>query len=170
MPLLGYFITVHTYGTWLHGQAKGSVDKDHNTPNTERLPPYPVRLAIAKAALKYSPIHLDAEQRYVVDAAIREVCEYRKWSMHALNVRTTHWHVVATANGYTPERVMNDFKAYSTRGLRTLQVMSPEIDPWDYHGSTRYLNTPESFARAIEYVLHEQGPRLEMRPPKRPAR
>ena len=27
---LAYFLTWTTYGTWLHGSAKGSVEKQHN--------------------------------------------------------------------------------------------------------------------------------------------
>ena len=169
MPLLGYLITVHTYGTWLQGQNKGSVDKKHNTPNTEKLPPNPTRKAIATGSLKHPPMHLDAQQRYVTNATILEVCEYRGWQLHAMNVRTTHWHTVVTAP-HSPERVMNDFKGYATRGLRNSGVMSRSLEPWGYHGSTRYLDTPESFARAIDYVLNDQGPPLEMKPPGPPAR
>jgi len=31
---LGYLITCRTYGTWLHGDARGSVDRDHNVYGT----------------------------------------------------------------------------------------------------------------------------------------
>ena len=29
---LAYFITFHTYGSWLHGAVSGSVDDEHNRP------------------------------------------------------------------------------------------------------------------------------------------
>ncbi len=29
---LAYFITFHCYGTWLQGDAPGSVDRSHNQP------------------------------------------------------------------------------------------------------------------------------------------
>jgi hypothetical protein len=164
MPLLGYFITYHTYGTWLHGHAEGSVDEDHNAPNSPRLPPDPVRRAIARAALRYPPVELDAEQRYVVNATLPDVCRHRRWALHAKNVRSTHVHVVVTGS-HGPERIMNDLKGWGTRRMREAGTLSHQIDPWEYHGSTRYLNTEESLRRAIEYVLHEQGPALEMRCP-----
>jgi hypothetical protein len=31
---LAYLITFPTYGTWLHGDERGSVDRDHNLPGT----------------------------------------------------------------------------------------------------------------------------------------
>jgi hypothetical protein len=37
--VLAYFITFHTYGTWLHGTERGSVDRAHNTLGTPLLPP-----------------------------------------------------------------------------------------------------------------------------------
>jgi hypothetical protein len=34
---LAYFITFSTYGSWLHGEEKGSVDRAHNLPGTPYL-------------------------------------------------------------------------------------------------------------------------------------
>jgi hypothetical protein len=49
--------------------------------------------------------------------------------------------------------------------MREAGVLAQSIEPWAFHGSTRYLNTENSFARAVQYVLHEQGEPLEMRCP-----
>ncbi len=114
--------------------------------------------------LRCPPVELNAEQRFVVDATIREVCAHRRWHLHAVHARTTHVHSVVFAP-HTPERVMNDFKAYATRRMREARVLALGINPWAYHGSTRYLSTEHSRAQAIHYVLHEQGEPLEMRCP-----
>ena len=66
-----------------------------------------------------TPVELDAPRRYVVCATIGEVCDHRRWRLCALHVRTTHVHAVVCAP-HTPERVMNDFKAYATRRMRDL--------------------------------------------------
>ena len=34
-----YFITYHTYGTWLHGTERGSVDRRRSIPGTPVLDP-----------------------------------------------------------------------------------------------------------------------------------
>jgi REP element-mobilizing transposase RayT len=94
--------------------------------------------------------------RAVVDAAIREVIRYRDWRLGALNVRSTHVHVVVSAR-CPPEKVMNDFKAYGTRALRREKLVEDHTRTWSFHGSTRYLNTEESVAAARHYTLHEQG-------------
>jgi hypothetical protein len=36
---LAYLITFRSYGTWLHGDPRGSVDRFHNVYGTPRLPP-----------------------------------------------------------------------------------------------------------------------------------
>ncbi|HYE61877.1 MAG TPA: transposase [Phycisphaerales bacterium] len=164
MPVLAYFITFHTYGSWLHGRDRGSVDRDHNRPGTPMLPPDALREAAEFAELKHPPIELCAERRYVVHHTIEEVCAYRKWILKVHHVRSTHVHVVVSA-GTTPERVMNDLKGYSTRRMREVGVYAMDISPWSYHGSTRYIDSEESLVRAIKYVRDEQGSPLEMARP-----
>ena len=112
--VLAYFITYHTYGTWLHGDERGSVDRKHNRLDTERLPPNAARECSARHRLKSDPVVLKTRQRQVVEATIREEAAHRGWFIHALTVRTNHVHVVVTANA-TPEKVMNDFKSWATR-------------------------------------------------------
>lgn len=164
MPPLGYLISFRTYGTWLHGHAEGSVDDEHALPGTPMLPPDPARQQRERALMKHPPVELNAEQRFVVDATIQEVCAHRNWPLDALNVRTTHVHAVVSAAS-APERVMNDFKAYATRRLRESSVLAADVHPWSYHGSTRYLNTENSVVEAVDYVLRRQGPPLAMRCP-----
>ena len=35
---LGFLITFRCYGTWLHGDERGSIDRGHNSPGEEPLP------------------------------------------------------------------------------------------------------------------------------------
>ena len=134
---LGYLISFRTYGTWLHGRAEGSVDSDHNVPGTPYLPADAAQEARAAKLLKCPPIVLDAQRRFVVDATVQGVCDYRRWTLHAVHVRTTHVHVVITAR-HTPERVMTDLKGWATRRMRESGVLGADVEPWAYHGSTRY--------------------------------
>lgn len=58
---LAYFITFTTYGTWLHGSAKGSVDADHNTYDTPVLEQDIGREAEVREALGQPPYTLDEQ-------------------------------------------------------------------------------------------------------------
>jgi valyl-tRNA synthetase len=159
-PLTNYLITYTTYGSWLHGDERGSADRDHNLPGTPYIPESPEREASEESELKHPKVTLDETERSVVIDAIKEVCLHRGWSLHACHVRTNHVHVVVSAD-QSPERVMNDFKSYATRHLkddeRTERAATVRERTWTRHGSTRYLNTEDSFNAAKHYVLHEQG-------------
>ncbi len=156
MSPLAYFITFHTHGTWLHGHAQGSVDPQHNRIGTPHIAPSPVLRARDAANLGHAPTLLGVPEREVVRGTIHSVCARREWPIHALNVRTTHVHIVV-ASPTPPERVMNDLKAWCTRRLREAGLVAPDARLWSRHGSTRWLNSDLSFARAIQYTLFEQG-------------
>lgn len=150
-PQLGYFITFRTYGSWLHGDERGSVDRTHNQFGTPMLSPNRGREAFDRHARAAAPFELETAQRGVVDDAIRGVVAHRGWSLHALGVRTNHAHVVVTA-GQSPEHVMNSFKSWATRRLRESGLVDASQPIWSRHGSTIYLFRPEKMAEKIRYV------------------
>lgn len=151
---LAYLLTWTTYGTWLRGDPRGSVRDDNRfgAPYADPDAPAAVR---DRAHLKHPPVQLSADERAAADRAIRDVCTHRAWALLALNVRTNHVHAVVTAP-CPPEKVMVDFKAWSTRKLRSLDPARFADRVWTKHGSTRYLFDHPSVERAIGYVLHEQ--------------
>jgi REP element-mobilizing transposase RayT len=103
-----------------------------------------------------TPYFLDPEGRAAVLQAIREVCLHRGWSLLAAHVRTTHVHAIVEA-GVLPERIMNAFKSYASRGLNRLGRDGPNRKRWARHGSTRWLWKDEDVRRAIQYVVEQQG-------------
>lgn len=156
---LAYLITFTTFGTWLHGDRRGSVDLDHNTPGAPFLDAAPRRVRWERVNARQAPVILDATAREIVRAAIVGVCLYRGWSLHALNVRTNHLHAVVSAAA-PPESVMHDFKAYATRALRQKGRAADGASPWTAGGSTRYLWKARDVETACHYVLEGQGPDL----------
>jgi REP element-mobilizing transposase RayT len=151
-----YFLTYHTYGTWLHGDERHSVDRRHNIPETDTMPPDAGRLAAARERLKHQPTLLDAGRRQIVEATIREVCAHRGWHLHAVNVRTNHVHAVITAR-VAPEKVLTDLKAWATRRLIEAHAFPRGTRVWSRHGSTRYLWTEKDIEDACHYVVECQG-------------
>jgi REP element-mobilizing transposase RayT len=105
--------------------------------------------------LIHPPVKLTPPQRERCEAAIRETCMYRAWTLHAVNARTNHVHVVLSGPA-TPERIMEALKAWCTRQMRTAGLIAREVKPWARHGSTRYLWTPEHLAQACDYVERVQ--------------
>jgi REP element-mobilizing transposase RayT len=151
-----YLITFRTYGTWLHGDERGSIDRKHNVYGTPRLAPNPNRKEVEARQLKHASIILTAEQRGIVEKAVREVCRYRGYALLAVNARTNHVHALVSA-ACNPEPILEALKAYATRKLRQMGLISVRTSPWVRHGSTRYLWKERHVEKAMNYVLYGQG-------------
>jgi REP element-mobilizing transposase RayT len=154
---LAYMITFRCYGTWLHGDERGSVGRrGSNIFGEPRIEPNSTLRQIDADHLVGTPFSLGTCERKIVEDAIREVCAIRGYSLFAMNVRTNHAHVVVNNCGKV-ERMMDSFKAYSTRALRQAGLICKDSKPWSRHGSTRYLWTERHIELAVDYVVNGQG-------------
>jgi len=106
--------------------------------------------------MNQTPYSLDPDGRAALLEALREVSLHRGWNLLAAHVRTNHVHVIVDAD-VRPERVMNDFKSYASRGLNRLGRDGPDRKRWARHGSTRWLWKDQDVQEAIRYVVEEQG-------------
>jgi REP element-mobilizing transposase RayT len=154
---LAYHITFTTYGSWLHGDQRGSVDKDHNQYGSNFVSPNSGLHKQEQTSLKNSPIILDKNIREVVLKALLRVCGYRGWITHAVHVRSNHIHIVVSGKE-KPEKMMADFKAYATRAIKKNSNNQALVRKyWSQHGSTKYLWTKENLVSTVEYVKNRQG-------------
>jgi hypothetical protein len=152
---LAFLLTFRTYGTWLHGDDRGSVDDEHNALGAPMLGPSPRRAAYEAARMTASPLLLDENMRAVVDAAIQDQCRYRAWELIERAVRSNHVHAVIGYGGVPPERVAGELKSRATRWLRQRGLLPADRPVWAAGpGSRRYLWRPEQVAAAVAYV-HE---------------
>jgi REP element-mobilizing transposase RayT len=154
--VLAYLLTWTTYGTRVHGDARGSVDKQHNQVGTPFLPADPDREAANRARSTNPPFVMNDAMRQCVHETIRAHAGIRAWHILALNVRTNHVHIVLNCREqHTPEQAMQQLKMWCSRRLCDAGLVERSTDLWTRHGSTRYIKTEESLASAIFYV--EQG-------------
>ena len=111
---LAYLITFRCYGTWIHGDQRGSVDRNHNKYRGPYASPNEKRRLSNRALLKTEPVLLNAARRLSVENAVRETCAYKEWILRAINVRTNHVHVVVSIGAQKSELALNAFKANAT--------------------------------------------------------
>jgi REP element-mobilizing transposase RayT len=157
---LAYFLTWHTYGTWLPGDERGWVERGHG----HQLPSLAKRVGALRRMTDNARV-LSQRQRKVIESTIACHCAIRNWTLHAVNCRTNHVHVVVTASAH-PELVRNQFKSYCTRALNSLararenvpdsERRSAKAAWWAERGSERYLNDERSLEAAILYVREAQ--------------
>jgi REP element-mobilizing transposase RayT len=151
---------IRSYGTWLHGDDRGSIDRFHNVYKSPYIGSNPRWQRHNARELKRDAVILDARQRKSVEQSIRENCECRRWHLHALNVRTNHAHIVLSIGSLKPERALTAGKANATKQMRLDGCSTRDSTPWAEKGSKRYLWNEQSVARAIDYVLNGQGDEL----------
>jgi REP element-mobilizing transposase RayT len=158
MDLLAYHLTWTTYGTWLHGDARGWVAS--RVPGIQE--PDPERESTARGRMAEAAVVLTPAQREVVERTVREHCRIRGWVIHALNVRSNHVHVVVTA-GSRGEEVMHQFKAWAARMLSDAAGLSGVVARkagrrrwWTEHGSVKLIRDHAYLDNAIQYVMESQ--------------
>jgi REP element-mobilizing transposase RayT len=163
---LAYFITFSTYGTWLHGTAKGSgsVDRDHNVYGTPFVAPDAEREDRAACRMTDPPYLLGETARTIVRDAIVAICEEKNWTLLALHVRTNHVHAVLCADR-EPGRLMSDLKARASRELNRSGT-DASVKRWTRHGSTRHLFDDAAVSKAVAYTLDEQGSPMAVYDPR----
>ena len=171
---LAFLLTWTTYGTWLPGDRRGWVDK----PGKFREPD--LRFTESnRARMTETALILNDTQRQIVETTILAHCNIRNCTLHAINCRTNHVHVVVTAPQRAPDDVMNEFKSWCTRKLKqqsqeqTQRPRKPEAPAkgptdsqptaprirqkwWTQRGSKRLLFDESGLEAAVKYTLDAQ--------------
>jgi REP element-mobilizing transposase RayT len=155
-----YLLTWTTYGTWLPGDQRGSVDSEHNVYGDPFAPTDSRRKVANAAKLLHPPFRLDSAARKVVQDTIIEACAFRRWDLVTLNVRTNHVHVVVRSD-QDPDATAAKLKARATRVLRERGLVAAARPVWTERGSGRYLWDEAAVEAAMRYVLDGQGRDLE---------
>ena len=154
---LAYLITFRTFGTWLHGDERGSMDRHgRNVYETERIAPNAKFESQMRENFASTEFLLSGPMRAIVEIAIQSVCRIRGYNLIAINIRTNHVHAVVSA-AVKPESMINAFKSNATRELRTEGLIDEKQSVWSRGGSRRYLWKPHHVESAVNYVLFGQG-------------
>jgi REP element-mobilizing transposase RayT len=120
-------------------------------------PPDRARERTARRRMTEPPLVLTVAQRRLVERTIAEHCRVRGWTLHVVNARTNHVHVVVSAASVHPDSVRDQFKAWCTRRLREQpEPGSCRWKWWTEGGSDRFLNDERSVEAAILYVRDAQ--------------
>ena len=153
---IAYFITWTTYGTWLHGDERGSFDHHGNY-----IPPNWARREAEAAMLVDDPVYLTPEQRAIVDQLLVEACARLGWVLQARNVRSNHVHVVvsAAADG---KQVRSRLKALASMRLSEHAGLDPAAGTdgarkwWTEKGNIEEVWDDRHLDASVVYVIELQ--------------
>ncbi|TWT62425.1 transposase [Rubinisphaera italica] len=147
---IAFFLTWVTYGTWLPGDARGWIDYKGGWQEPDRSQERNALFQMTENACQLSP-----EQRQIVEKQVQETCNFRTWTLHAVNCRSNHIHVVVSAIDVKPEKIRNDLKSWTTRVLKKCSNTNRD-KWWAERGSIRYLYDEDSLFNAVQYTLEAQ--------------
>ncbi|HUQ72070.1 MAG TPA: transposase [Planctomycetaceae bacterium] len=155
---LAFHLTWTAYGTWLSGDERGWVESGRTgIQSSDRQ-----RFEQARSRLAEPSVEFTSEQRELILTTIQDHCRHRGWTLHAVNIRSNHVHVVVSGL-CEPETMMNQFKAWCSRRLSDAAGLSAKVARhagrrrwFTAHGSTKWINDEQYLADAIHYVLHGQ--------------
>jgi len=153
---MGCFLTWSCSDARLPGDRFGSVDDRHDTFGQEYAPAASAREQANCSAMTVQEVVLSAPARAVVETALGRHCDVRNWSIAALNVRSTHVHVVLVRCEHRPEIAVGQLKSWATRYLREAGLANDDR-VWSREASTRYLWSGPDVDAAADYVLNMQG-------------
>src|ERR1700722_10412787 len=134
--LVTYLITFTTYGSPLHGDDRGSVDRNHNQPGSPALEPSPELRKFERRSMPQSSYLLD-------------------------ETRTNHIHAIVDVD-CVPDVIAIDIKRYATRALNQSKVDYPDRKRWTRGFSVRLLPDRAAIDSAIHYVAINLGEPMEL--------
>ena len=155
-----YLITFSCYGTRLHGDESGSVDRLHYVFGTPHLAPNKNLERVSLSHLRESPYELDSARQKVVLRSIWDTCLLSEWELHAAHIRTTHTHSIVSAD-CDPKSITGQFKGNAVRSFKEHQFDLNRKLFWTRGESNRYLWAEEDLANAVLYVIERQGKPME---------
>ncbi|MBK9168573.1 MAG: hypothetical protein IPM24_14040 [Bryobacterales bacterium] len=146
-----YLITFTTYGSWLHGDERGSRSRALGPVSPNR-----GWVLSEQKRLRAAPFRLDGRTMSLVRDAIVAIASRRAWLLIALHVRPCHVHLVAAAEA-AGIAVLRAAKAAASTSLnRHMGAVAPR---WTRYGHVAELRGRAAVERAIAYVLDQQGAR-----------
>ncbi len=148
---LAYHITFGTYGTRLHGDARGTVDRPMNEPGDPIVGENADWKRIERAKLKFPPILLTEEQRLYADSIVVSICARGGWQLHAFAARKDHVHTLLTtkADAKTVRRLL---KRWLGQALSQRWPLAKEASWWAEGGSVKWVWNQRYFDNVYSYI------------------
>jgi REP element-mobilizing transposase RayT len=138
---LAIMVTATTYGTWLRGDRRGSIQ------DGRLLPPLPWLEANDRARLKYEPFLFDADRLHDIGQMIGDsLIERMQSTILALHVARWHMHLIVAATPHDIADVVKCAKDAVRYGLK------PGRPIWTEGYDKRFCFDEASLRNRIRYV------------------
>jgi REP element-mobilizing transposase RayT len=147
---VAWFITWTVYGTFLQGDSRWWRNRGRSRP------PQPLLEQWHRDRLNHDVILLADNQRKIVEDEIANHCKHRRWHLWFANARTTHVHVVVTAENQSGRQVRDQLKANCTRALREQCEVFIDRPVWTVGGDWKCVQREDDLEQVMIYVADAQ--------------
>jgi REP element-mobilizing transposase RayT len=152
---LGYFLSWGTYGTRLHGDPRGTVDRTNTTHGDPVLGPDEERWEDERGQMKFPPVVLTREQRLFAEDLIPTICERGLWTYCTCAVAPDHVHVILTSE-HEPKTIRRILKRWLGQSMSERWPLAEGATWWAECGSIKWLVDAAYFENATGYVSRQR--------------
>lgn len=155
---LAYHITFGTYGTRLHGDARGVVDRSHNRRGEPIIGSDPKRWERERAKMRFDPVVLTPEQMRHAEDLIPSICDRGGWRLHTRAAGPDHVHTLLTAAA-DADAVRKWFKRWLGEGMSKRWPLPAGATWWAEGGSVKWVWDDDYFGRIVGYLNDQRAAR-----------
>jgi REP element-mobilizing transposase RayT len=155
---LAYHITFGTYGTRLHGDSRGTVDRTRNKHGDPIIGRNADWHGLEAGKLLGRPVVFDQAVRGRIEQAIRGVCERGGWECHAAACQANHVHALITS-GDDSKLIRRLLKRWLSQCLNS-EVGEDTQTPgrwWAKGGSIKWVWDEAYFENVRRYIERQRA-------------
>ena len=155
---LAYHITVGTYGTRLHGDGRGTVDRRMNRPGDPIIGRVEQWQRMERASLRFAPRVFSTDEMRVVESLVPAVCDRGGWPLRARACAPDHLHVLLSgaADGSLIRKLL---KRWLTQAPAEHIPLIPDQTFWAEFGSVKWVWTEDYLGAVGRYVFDQRAAR-----------
>jgi REP element-mobilizing transposase RayT len=150
-PPIAYHITFGTYGTRLHGDERGTVDRSMNQPGDPIIGADRAWWELERNKLKFDPVVLTPEQMRFAESVMPSICERGAWEHRTGAGGPDHIHhlVTSAADG---DAVRKWFKRWLGEAMSAKWPRPEGATWWAEGGSVKWVWTGAYYRAVFGYV------------------
>jgi len=151
---LGYFLSWGSYGTRLHGDPRGTVDRNNTQHGDPVLGPDEERWEYERGKMRFSPVVLTRDQRLFAECTVPKVCERGLWKYHTCAAAPDHIHVILPSE-HEPKTIRRILKRWLGQAMSERWPLEDGATWWAECGSIKWLIDVPYFANATSNVTRQ---------------
>jgi REP element-mobilizing transposase RayT len=153
---IAYHITFGTYGTRLHGDERGTVDRATNRPGDPIIGSDPSWWARERNRLNFEPVELTDEQMRFAESVMPSICERGGWTFHTGAGGPDHIHALLTADA-EGDAVRKWIKRWLGELMSHRWARPEGATWWAEGGSVKWVWEPSYSRNVFDYLERQRA-------------